>query len=89
MTVILHFIYGGILDFPCKADPGYVSSHVIFNHRPRLFCFLPIYIQIEGNITKPINNMVTVPKIMIVALLIIFETLQKEKKRNRSVLFSS
>lgn len=41
ITVILNFIYGGILDFPNKADAGYVSSYVIFNCKSCLLCFLP------------------------------------------------
>lgn len=30
MSVILHFIYGGILDFPDKVDVGYMSSFITF-----------------------------------------------------------
>lgn len=42
MSVILHFIYGGILDFPDKVDVGYMSTHIIFNCSLCLFCIFSV-----------------------------------------------
>lgn len=30
MNVVLHFIYGAILDFPDEVDVGYMSNFIIF-----------------------------------------------------------
>lgn len=48
MSVILHFIYGGILDFPDKVDVGYMSTYISFNCSLCSFCIFSVKNQKEN-----------------------------------------
>lgn len=68
MSVILHFIYGGVLDFPDKVDVGYMSTFIIFNCSLCLFCIFSVKCQNESsscsiNKTKMSNLMIITPKL--------------------------
>jgi len=68
MSVILLFIYGGILDFPDEVDVGYMSNSIIFfNCSLFLFCIFSVKSQKENsscgiNKTEMSNIMITTPK---------------------------
>lgn len=65
MNVILHFIYGGTLDFPDKVDVGYMSTFIIVSLC--LFCVFSVKSQKENssctiNKTKMSSIMIITPK---------------------------
>lgn len=68
MSVILHFIYGAIMDFPDKVDVGYMSTFIIFfNCNLCLFCIFSVKSQKENpsyniNKTKMSNIIIITPK---------------------------